>query len=122
MKRYSATWWFLVQWAPGLAAFGIACWFLYQIRMLTRQVTVTQGALVVAIRERELAERALRTEQQGCDSLFRWYERCLDGRTCTEAEGETFKLWRHFDIPELPHMAITCDNARSKPAFREAHP
>ena len=61
-------------------------------RTLEAELTVTANALGV--------------ERADSDRMFVWYERCLDGRTCTEAGGEPLELNRHHELPALPHMAI----------------
>lgn len=57
---------------------------------------------LLADQKQEL-EAALKLESDDSDKMFVWYERCLDGRSCTEA-GEPLKLNRYREPPPLPHM------------------
>jgi hypothetical protein len=62
-------------------------------------------ALAAVIDEQKDCRSKLAAEVADSDKMFVWYERCLDGRTCTEAT-EPLVLSRKREEPPLPHMAI----------------
>lgn len=70
--------------------------------------------LKLAIKATEPAERELAAEREECDKMFDWYERCLDGRGCTQAaEGEPpLVLRRDHLMPQLPNNRLPGEKTR----------
>jgi len=67
--------------------------------------------LEIVLAQKILAQDELQREEQGCDRIFSWYERCLDGRTCTDALPP-LELHREFELPALPHMRPPWEKSR----------
>jgi len=99
---------------------GVLLGSIRESRRYAPELRELRVALAVERAEGARLFKRAETDERDEQNIFTWYERCLDGRSCTQAGSAGLEIPRWLVRPELPHNALpACWECRQTPACEE---